>query len=160
MSCCWHAVGEWLKPFLSLVPVALGVWLAWIIRRAERLKDSYAEWAGALHHHVRRLHSQEPHYLFGERGPVNPQWIEWNKDLEGSTTALRAKVAVLLTREPDPALRKFIQKVSVVSKRPAEEWEKQLECADDLLQQMAASSWLILRTRKIKIPTWPGVVGE
>jgi len=141
---------EWLKSILPPAAILGAAAVAWLTRRAERLRDSYAEWATAVFQAVAIRRKREPQAVMGMDSHVpNPQWIDWNKAWRESSASLRSSRALLYTREPSSKLRAIVDGLSSfpsetdLSAREAE--------VEQLIAAVSTGTWLILGMRSIEM---------
>ena len=138
---------EWLKLLPAPLAILGAATLAWLTRRAERLKDSYADWAAAVFGLVSIQNELEPNASFGGTHTPNPEWVEWNRASRSSLAALRAARAVLHTREPSTKLRERVDELSVF--RNGTNLEARVKDVQGLLAEISKESWLVLSMRHI-----------
>jgi hypothetical protein len=94
------------KAFGSVVAVILAAAVAWAIRRAERLKDAWADWGAPVYNYSRHIGDLEPPATMsvGQYTP-NPLWSEWHKMRHDAIARLMAAHVALLVKERDRMLR-------------------------------------------------------
>jgi len=141
-----------LLPLAPPTAILAAATFAWLTRRAERLKDAYAEWATAVFRALAAYDREAPPASMSMDQMIpNPQWTAWSKEKQDAVTALLSTRAVLQTREPSDEMRARVYKLSALSFRGPSKTNlpSRMTAVDNLIAQISKESWLILSWRDI-----------